>query len=180
MSAPRITPLRDDELSDEQAALLAPMGRAGSLHIFRTLVRHPSLYKAWMRFSSELLMRSAFPADQREVVILRVANRVGSTYEWTQHVTMGLASGLTEADIAVLAHDVVVADQVPHWDPTWVLLVAAVDELVGAGCIRDDTWAALAARFSTEELIELTLLAGHYQMLAGALASIGVQPEGDA
>ena len=40
LQEPRIAPLRDDELSDEQRELLS-RGNLGRLNIFRTLVRHP-------------------------------------------------------------------------------------------------------------------------------------------
>ena len=46
-------------------------------------------------------------------------------------------------------------------------------------CIGDATWTALAARYDTEQLIEIPMLAGHYAMLAGVLNSLGVQPESD-
>jgi hypothetical protein len=36
---------------------------------------------------------------------------------------------------------------------------------------------ALAERFEPAKLLSLTMLAGHYVMLAGVLASAGVEPE---
>ena len=45
--------------------------------------------------------------------------------------------------------------------------------------IGDTVWAELRDRFSDEQLIEVTLLAGHYAMLAGALNSFGTQLDGD-
>ncbi|MBF6841906.1 carboxymuconolactone decarboxylase family protein, partial [Acinetobacter baumannii] len=41
--------------------------------------------------------------------------------------------------------------------------------------ISDDAWEALAETFDTEQLMETALVVGHYQMLAGALNSFGVQ-----
>ena len=60
--------------------------------------------------------------------------------------------------------------------------VSAVPEVptmseAGVANLRSDTWNALAARYSTEQLIEIPMLAGHYAMLAGVLNSLGVQPE---
>ena len=50
LAAPRIAPLQDDELTEDQRAALAPMsaGRLGPLNIFRTLARAP---KALTRFN---------------------------------------------------------------------------------------------------------------------------------
>ena len=43
--------------------------------------------------------------------------------------------------------------------------------------IGDATWARLSEFLSHTELIELCMLAGHYEMLAGTIASAGIQPE---
>jgi alkylhydroperoxidase family enzyme len=42
-------------------------------------------------------------ADLREIAILAVARATGSVYEWTQHVVIGRACGMTEAQIEALA-----------------------------------------------------------------------------
>ncbi len=52
-----------------------------------------------------------------------------------------------------------------------------MDELIDDRCLSDATWTALAARFGPAKLLALTMLAGHYMMLAGVLASAGVEPE---
>ncbi len=59
------------------------------------------------------------------------------------------------------------------------VLLAAVDELQDDHRIGDPTWAALSSRYGDEQLIEITMLAGAYAMLAGTLNSLGVQLEGD-
>jgi hypothetical protein len=53
-----------------------------------------------------------------------------------------------------------------------------VDELQDGHCISEATWASLAERYDERQLIELPMLSGHYALLAGALNSFGVQPEG--
>jgi hypothetical protein len=53
----------------------------------------------------------------------------------------------------------------------------ATDELHDVRVISDHTWRALAAELTDRQLIELCLLVGHYEMLAMALNSLGVEPE---
>ena len=55
--------------------------------------------------------------------------------------------------------------------------VGAADELIVEHCLSDSTWSALAESYSPEQLLELTMLAGQYAMLAGLLRSAGVQTE---
>ena len=52
---PRLAPVGTDHLTAEQLELLAPTGGAASLNIFRTLVRHPGLYRRWAPFGGKLL-----------------------------------------------------------------------------------------------------------------------------
>jgi hypothetical protein len=46
--------------------------------------------------------------------------------------------------------------------------------------VSDATWAGVASLLGPEERIELCLLVGHYEMLAMALNSLGVEPEASA
>src|SRR5579863_7956845 len=100
LSAPRVAPLQDAELTDEQREALKPMAEGGRplLNIFRTLARAP---KALIRFnewgSYVLSRRNSLPAREREIVILRVGYLCTSGYEFTQHTGIGKREGLSDA-----------------------------------------------------------------------------------
>ena len=90
LTSPRIAPLSDAELSEEQKEILAPMG-GRVLNIFRTLVREPKAIKGVLAWGNYVLSRrNALPAREREIVILRIGFLCKSGYEWTQHVAIGL------------------------------------------------------------------------------------------
>jgi 4-carboxymuconolactone decarboxylase len=171
MSTPRLPPLTDAELSDEQAELLAPLGATGEMNIFRTLVRHPRLYKRWSGFAGLLLRQSSLEPRDRELVILRAALRSTAAYEWAHHVPIGREAGLSEAEILAAGG---------HGEPGSAddaTLLRAVDQLFDDYRIDDETWAALSARLTEEQMMELPMLAGHYRLLAGALNSFGTEVE---
>jgi alkylhydroperoxidase family enzyme len=172
--SPRVPPLTDGELTEEQRELLAALGENRDLHIFRTLVRHPSLYRRWSPFGGELLQRGLLPGRDRELVILRTAWRCGSAYEWGQHVALARRAGLSGEEIRRVA----AGPEAAGWSAEDATLLSAVDELQEEHRIGDETWDRLAGRFGERELIELTVLAGHYALLAGVLNSLDVQPEG--
>jgi alkylhydroperoxidase family enzyme len=112
------------------------------------------------------------PRAEAELVILRVAWRSRSAYEWHQHVRIGLGSGLTADEVAA------VADGTYAWSPRQAAVLAAVDELLDARELSDATVAALrASGYRDRELIELCLLVGNYQGLATALGGLGVEIE---
>jgi alkylhydroperoxidase family enzyme len=170
---PRLAPLSDAECTDEQRDLLAPLGANASLNLFRTVVRHPKLYRRWEPFAGRLLMRSSFSDRERELVILRVSSRCGADYEWGHHVEIGRGIGLTDDEILRAG----AAEVDDAWDEPERTLLAAVDQLVDARAVDEATWTALEECYTDEQLIELTLLAGAYAMLAGTINSLGVQLE---
>ena len=173
-SEPRIHPIDRAAASDEQAAVLDAMGGMADLHLFRTLAHNPGLLKAWLRFGGHLLQRSGLPERDRERVILRVAGRCGSEYEWGQHVGIARAAGLSDDEIRNLDPSVEHDEGWSTWDTT---LVRAADELLDEHCLSDATWSAAGERYDDAQLLELTMLVGHYAMLAGMLRSAGVQTE---
>ena len=170
---PRIPPLPPEEQDDRARELLGGV-RVGApaSNIFTTLVRHPGLYAKWLPFGGKLLA-GKLPARERELLILRTGFRCRSEYEWGQHLVIGRAAGLTDAEIARVA-DGPTAD---GWSAADALLLRAADELHDTSTLSDETWAALAARYDERQLIELPMLVGHYTLLAMTLNAIGVERE---
>ena len=155
------------------AAVTARATGGEPLRVFTTLGRHPRLFRTWLRFSATLMLRGDLPAADRELVTLRTAWRCGSWYEWAQHARLARRAGLGDDDVARVANGAAA----PGWAPRQRLLLRATDELHDVRVISDHTWRALAAELTDRQLIELCLLVGHYEMLAMALNSLGVEPE---
>ena len=51
-------------------------------NLLATLVRHPELTRAFLRFNNHLLFSSTLPPRLRELAVLRVAHVHHSEYEW--------------------------------------------------------------------------------------------------
>jgi 4-carboxymuconolactone decarboxylase len=166
---PRITPLEPARRTTEQRELLATIPRDEAPNLFSTIVRHPELYKTWFPFCMQLLVHSVFPPRERELLIIRTASLCGSAYELEHHLALGAQSGLTDRDL-----DALTGDAEPAWAPRDRLLVAAADELHTGHTITEPTWHGLAELLTTEQLVELPMLVGHYALLAGTLRSLGV------
>jgi alkylhydroperoxidase family enzyme len=153
----------------EQRELLATIPRDEAPNLFSTVVRHPELYKTWFPFCLQLLAHSVFPPRERELLIIRTAALCGSAYELEHHLALGAQAGLTDRDLGALTDGTE-----PAWSPRERLLVAAADELHAGHTITEATWQALAEVLTTEQLVELPMLVGHYILLAGTLRSLGV------
>ena len=171
-STPRLPPLPEEQWSAEQRELMAPFAREGRIHnIFTTLLRHPKLLKRWLPLANHILFKSSLAPREREMVILRIAWRCGAEYEWGQHVVIAKKAGLGEAEIACIAEGPTAAG----WPAFDAAILSAVDELHDDACISDATWAALAQRYDTAQLMDLVFTAGNYAMLAMALNTLGVR-----
>jgi 4-carboxymuconolactone decarboxylase len=169
---PRIAPLAEAEWSPEQRELLAVVTRGKpAQNVFATLVRHPKLFKRWTPFGGHLLFTSSLPARERELLILRTAWLTGAEYEWGQHVEIAKRAGLAEAEIARVA----LGPDAAGWTAEEAALLQAADELWADACLSDRSWAALSARLSEAQLMDLVFTVGAYAMLAMALNSFGTR-----
>ena len=175
MSTPRIPPLPLEGRDPRTEELLAPLRRPDGteMNIFTTLAHHPKLLKRWSAFGGTLLYGGTLPGRDRELLILRTAWHCDAHYEWGQHVAIGMAAGLTEDDVERVA----AGPHAPGWSNDDAVVLHAADELHADSRISDATWAALAARFDEQQLIELCMVVGQYHLVAYTLNSLGVQGE---
>jgi alkylhydroperoxidase family enzyme len=173
---PRIAPGDASEIGRLNAAIGRVVGAAAggrAPNVFTTLARHRRLFRRWLRFAGALMPGGTLPRAESELVILRVAHNCGSEYEWSHHERLGRAAGLSAAEIEAVRS----GPGAGSWSRRQELLLRAVDELHAERTIGDELWAQLRPIYSDEELIELCMLTGHYEMLAMTLNSLRVQPD---
>ena len=175
LAEPRLAPLGPAQRTEEQNQMLSALVADEWPNLFSTLARHPTLFRTWLPFCLQLLMHSVFPPRERELLIIRTASLCGSAYELDHHLELGAGVGLTDDDLAAVTGEVPPAWLPRSWTPRERLLVTAVDELHADLTISDATWRGLSALLTTEQLVELPMLVGHYILLAGTLRSLGVQ-----
>jgi alkylhydroperoxidase family enzyme len=168
----RIAPLPADDETAGSALGRVPGREGPPLNIFRTLARHPDLFRAFARLGGYLLRDGTLPARERELVILRVGWRSGSEYEFGQHTVIGRGAGLTDEEIARLA-----VEGTAGWSDDDAALLRLADELCAADVVSDVTWTALTSRWDEPALLELLVLAGYYRLVSGMLNSAGVPLE---
>lgn len=178
-AASRIPPLdlRGSGLRRRTLAFaLSRFVRGDAPTIFLVLMRHWRLFRAWLSFAARLMPFGKLDRRDTELAILRVGWLCRCRYEWGQHVAIGLRVGLTPEQVAGVARGAAWSG----WEPRQAALLRAVDELQAGRILSPETWASLAAHFDEQRLLELCLLIGHYQMLAGTLNSLGLPLEPSA
>jgi len=173
LKAPRVRPLPDEELNAEQKEIFKSLSRNGNVfNIFRTLIHYPALLKNWLTFANYVLSkRSSIAAREREIAILRIGWLCKAEYEWAQHVVIGKACGITDAEIDRIA----AGPDAPGWSPFDAAIVRAADELHKDKIVSDATWNTLSERYTENQRMDLVFAIGQYNMVSMVLNTFGVQ-----
>lgn len=173
---PRVRPGRFGEIGISAWVLARAGGRLARtepMNLFRVLGRNKGLFRGWLHFAARLMPFGSLPRAESELVILRVAALRGSDYELRQHRRIARGAGLSREQIAAVESESADGD----WTDRQRAILAAVDQLVLTRDVDDDTWARLAEYLDDRQLVELVLLAGHYDMLAAAIRALRIPPE---
>lgn len=145
------------------------------LNIFRMAAHAETCFRNLIALGGDILARQQLSPQLRELAILQVASASRASYEWAQHVDIGRAVGVSEAQIEALERgdgEAVCFDE----DERWVLRFTR--EMLRDVRVGDETFTRTAARFSPREIVELTLTVGYYMMIARLLETTGVDAEG--
>lgn len=140
--------------------------------VMELFAHHVPLTETFLAFTDALAGgRATLEPQSRELLILRVAARTGSGYEWSQHARMAQEAGLSEAQVSAVAEGPGAA----IWEARERTLLTAVDEMLDRYEVSDETWRTLAASFDPAQLLELLFVVGGYLALAAVLNSIGLR-----
>jgi AhpD family alkylhydroperoxidase len=142
-------------------------------NLFLVLGRHRKLFRGWLRFAGRLMPGGTLPRADTELVILRVAHLRSCDYELDQHRRLARRAGLNDEEI----ERALAGPDADGWTDRQRALLRAVDELHHDRDISDASWADLRRHLDDRGSIELVLLAGHYEMLATAIAALRVPPD---
>ncbi len=185
MSVPneyRIPKLPREEWTDPAREVFAFWGEpdawenGSKTNIMNVMGNHPTLGMVYNHWGKHFLMNNSLNTRQLEIIILRVAWRVKSAYEWHNHVGYGINAGLTLEEIGAI-RDFPAGGQ---WIEQEAALMQAVDDLLDNNNISDATWATLAKTLDKQQLMDLVFTIGHYVMTSWALSAFGVPIEGGA
>jgi len=185
---PRLDPLPVERWNDEaRDALRGSMPGAANLflsgkpdapripNVLAVLMHHPRLVGPWLAYNDVLLRDSTLAPRQRELLILRVAWRARSNYEWLQHVRLGKQVEITDEEIEAISR----GSRAASFTPLEADLIEAADQLMEGHCVHDATWARLAEHLEPHQLVELVFVVGTYTCLAMAFNSFGLALDPD-
>ena len=173
---PRLS-LIDENATPEIAALAGKIrgGRGGQLHVFyKALLHTPKLAAAWFEFNNAVRFQTGLNDRTRELVIMRVSALTGCDYVWSVHEEKyAAAAGLTPQEVGALR----------DWRKSSVYgdkeraLLAYVDAVTQDVAVSNTVFDGMRKHYAEQEILELTVLIGAYNMQARLLCALDVQPE---
>lgn len=144
------------------------------LNIFKLMAHAETNFRPLLRLGTSILTEQKLSAALRELAILYTARLCGAEYEWTQHVAIASAVGVTAEQIAALeAGDLANA----CWSARERAVLDATADLVRGTPMSKAHFDALQQHLSTREIVELVLATGFYVTLARLMVLADIDPD---
>jgi AhpD family alkylhydroperoxidase len=148
-----------DEWDFAALAEISPGMKPPDLSVVAFFAHHPELASKFLSWNHYMNSKACqLDRQTREMVILRVAIRKRSRYEWAQHIKAARKAGITDEVIHAIAAGTATGRA--------GLLTQAVDELTDDSTLSDETYQALSQEFDERQLISLVFLIGTYSLLS--------------
>ena len=175
---PRIAPLEppyEESLADMLRRWMPPGAPMEPLALFGTLAVHDELSSRMRPVGAGILGHGRIPVRARELMIDRTCARAGAEYEWGVHaVAFGAQAGLTDGQLAATVDG---SPDDREWSEDDAFLIRLADELHDTCEVSDPLWAALAERFSDDQLLELVITAGWYRLISYVINAARIELE---
>ncbi len=145
------------------------------LNIFRALSHSPEALRRFMKFGSYFLGEGELDPKLRELAILRAGYLCRSPYEFSQHVSFGRRAGLSDSQIRGIAEP-----NIALFSPQEMAVLAYAGELTSDARVSDAAFAAVATFLNEQEIVELTMVTGFYNMVSRTLNALQVDVDAPA
>lgn len=164
-----------DQVSDELQDIFQGMEQRGGqvLNVFKVMAHCPKIGKEFLRLGNAILFKGSLSPKLRELAILRVGDLAEAAYEWTQHVPIGIAAGLTEQQIKAIH----------RWKDSSLFseqersVLRYTDEVAQNIRVSEKTFDAVKEFLTEEQVVELTTTIGYYGMVSRILEALEIELE---
>lgn len=168
-------PLIGEERSDLAPFIARVKAERGKLiNLYRVLMNSPAIAKSWLDFNSAIRYGSSLDAALREMIILRVSMLNGAEYQARIHgASHALKAGLTTAQIAALTD----RQPGPLFTPAQLAALAWTDAMTREIEVPDVLHEELKRHFNDQAIVEITVLAGAYNMHTRVARALRIESE---
>ena len=163
-----LTPLPPEDWDESIQHIAQRLGNP--LNIHRMIAHNPALMEAYTPLRYHVVQDSALTGRQRELLILRVAYRIDSDYEWRHHVVRGKAAGLSEVEIERVKE----GGQAAGWAADERHILDCVDQVIAEQQLTEETAAGLLKAVGAEGLLDAIFTVSVYLALGSVLRTFDV------
>jgi 4-carboxymuconolactone decarboxylase len=146
------------------------------LNLDRAVARSPGSLRNFLRLGASLLAHGQLPPNLRELAILRIAQITGAHYEWAHHVPLAKQAGVADAQLEGLS----------DWrggnafNARERSVLAYAEAVVTTRDVPDDVFEAVRGQLGEDDVVELTLVCGYWNMVACLLLALKIDLEPSA
>ncbi|MEU5952392.1 carboxymuconolactone decarboxylase family protein [Streptomyces sp. NPDC047525] len=160
------------DLSQLPVELQEAVTSHGSLNIFRMIMHSPVLAPGVLRLGDAILQRNSLPDTLRELAIVRVGRVYGAAYEVHHHEKAARLVGLGDEALAAADTGSAVKLSGPE-----AAVLAATDQLLDRHTLDDAAREELLAFLTMNQLADLVITVGFYQLICDFLNTFEVAVE---
>lgn len=173
---PRLPLMSLEEMPEKTRQMIVGGKSEMSVLNINKMVAHAE-YSArhFMRLGNSLLSQAKLNARLRELAILRIAALCDSRYEWYQHERLARQVGVYSDQISAVKDG---RDSVTFSDQERAVL-RYTEEVTLNVKSTEESFRELTRFLDNQELVELTLTIGFYNLVARFLENTGVEIEPD-
>ncbi len=168
-------PLIGEERSDLAAFISRVKSERGKLiNLYRVLMNSPAIAAGWLDFNTVVRYKTTLDAALREMIILRVSILNGAEYQARIHgATHALQAGVSKEQIAALS-DWITSDL---FSAAQRAALAWTDAMTRQIDVPDTLHNELQRHFDDQAVVEITVLAGAYNMHTRVARALRIEPE---
>ena len=155
-------------------SLLQQRGSIGN--VFRMAANSPLLLRRMLYFSDGLRNRTRLDARLRELAIMTVGRLTNCEYEYVHHQALAKRVGVRPEQVERLA----AWETDPAFNEQERAVIRYATEMTVNVKIADATFDALLSFLDNEQIVELTMNTGFYNMIVRFLTATQVELEPDA
>ncbi|MFJ1967250.1 carboxymuconolactone decarboxylase family protein [Streptomyces sp. NPDC087903] len=162
------------DLSALPAELQEAVTSHGSLNVFRMLMHSPNLAPGMLALGDAVLRRNSLPDTLRELAIVRVGHVYKAAYEVHHHENIGRLVGLSEQAVTAAATGSAQGLSAPE-----AAVLTATDRLLDRHNLDDEERDQVLAFLTVNQLADLVITVGFYQLVCDFLNTFGVTTSGE-
>ena len=179
----RLSPLTEDELNDDQRAVLDAInagprtsqhGRIGLIGPFGVWVRSPAIGGAVQELGGNVRFSTTLGEDVKEVAICCVGAFHHAKFEFAAHARLATNAGVREEVVEAIrtadAPEFNADDRAAHLDVSYAVAQALLNE----HRLSDDLFATAKGAFGESGVVELISVIGYYVLVSYTLNTFEV------